>query len=80
MMLKAVLSTEPWLRDPDVHPMPWRQDQQDLTGRQLCFGVIMHDNTVVPQPPVVRALHTVVKAVEAAGHKASLASMPINTH
>ena len=36
----------------------------------LKLGIYWNDGVVAPQPPIARGLRTVVKAVQAAGHKA----------
>ena len=77
-VVKALLSQQPWLSDPVVVEMPWRDDHEqrlyDLTGRlgsskRLSFGVMRKDDRVSPQPPVRRAISIVVEALEKAGHK-----------
>jgi amidase len=68
LLLKAFLSQEPWLHDPMVSEIPWR-DMGDLDGQPLCFGVLRHDGAVAPHPPVTRAINMVVEAIEKLGHK-----------
>ncbi|MCJ1377476.1 hypothetical protein MMC17_000571 [Xylographa soralifera] len=77
----SVLSTQPWLRDPQVVCMPWRQNIIDstlarassngtATGKlPLKLGIYWTDNVVGSQPPIVRGLRTVYEAVQKAGHK-----------
>ena len=75
-LVKSILSQNPWLYDPGVVEMPWRDDQyqavwdrvNDSTG-ELTFGLMKTDGIVNPQPPVARAVSMVAKAVEKAGHK-----------
>lgn len=76
LVIKSLLATEPWLHDPLVAEIPWRDAQEqyilDLTKGakgQLAFGVMRDDGVVRPQPPVKRALEIVVKTVEKLGHK-----------
>lgn len=79
LMCKAILSQEPWLHDPLVHEIPWRDEQEqqviDLIasaktgGTKLAFGIMKHDGTVTPHPPVQRAMDIVVKTLEKLGHK-----------
>ncbi|KAF2239495.1 amidase [Viridothelium virens] len=75
---KALLSQQPWLHDPLVHEIPWRDDQEkeiiDLVGsmghgHKLTFGVLKHDGTVTPHPPVRRAMDIVAKTMERLGHE-----------
>ncbi|KAI4121988.1 MAG: hypothetical protein LQ347_006673 [Umbilicaria vellea] len=79
LMCKAILSQEPWLHDPLVHEIPWRDEQEQQTidliasaktgGTKLAFGIMKHDGTVTPHPPVQRAMDIVVKTLEKLGHK-----------
>ncbi|KAG4428877.1 hypothetical protein IFR05_015638 [Cadophora sp. M221] len=77
LVMKAILSQQPWLHDPLVAEIPWRDDQEQAVldviksngGSQLAFGVMPNDGMVQPQPPVRRAIDIVVKTVEKLGHK-----------
>ena len=79
MMIKAILSQQPWLHDPLVLEIPWRSQMElqaiDLvksastgTGK-LAFGVMKHDGVVYPHPPVRRAIEIVVDTLKRLGHK-----------
>jgi amidase len=79
-MLKSLLSTEPWVRDPVVPPIPWRQLVYDsyllraghggsAGTKPLKFGVLWHDGIVKVHPPVERGLRLAVDAIAKAGHK-----------
>lgn len=83
-LVKAVLADEPWLRDPLVAEIPWREDVYEATKadahaggmkkeegsgrRQLVVGIAPTDGLVTPQPPVLRAIETVSNALRDAGH------------
>ncbi|KAL1870409.1 hypothetical protein VTK73DRAFT_2647 [Phialemonium thermophilum] len=85
LLLRSLLSTEPWLRDPAVVPIPFRKDVVDAfisradkdgtavaattSKRPLKFGVFWSDGVVQPHPPVTRGLKMVVEALRKAGHK-----------
>ncbi|KAI1826554.1 amidase signature domain-containing protein [Xylaria intraflava] len=82
LLLRADLSTKPWLRDPAVVPMPFRDDvvreyeaRANLDGtakasaKPLKLGVFWTDGVVQPHPPVTRGLRIVADAVKSAGHK-----------
>lgn len=79
LLVKAILSQDPWLHDPLVHEIPWRDDQEreilDLISSspsgapKLAFGIMEHDGVVTPQPPVQRAIDIVTKSLERSGHK-----------
>jgi amidase len=74
LLVKAVLADEPWLRDPLVAEMPWREDvyleakPTKQQGKQLVVGVAPTDGLVTPQPPVLRAVETVAAALRDQGH------------
>lgn len=76
LVVKSILSVEPWLHDPFVVEIPWRDDQEkyvlDLVkgkNGKLSFGIIYGDGAVTVQPPVKRALDIVVATIEKLGHK-----------
>ena len=72
LMMSAILSQQPWLHDPLVVEMPWRQDAEDDTLKlladgtgddQLAFGMLRCDGIVQTHPPIQRALDIVTKAL-----------------
>ncbi|ROW14069.1 hypothetical protein VPNG_04082 [Cytospora leucostoma] len=63
---RAVLAGVPWLRDPRVLPIPWRD--VEVPGR-LRIAVMWDDGVVVPTPPVSRALREAVGRLRSAGHE-----------
>ena len=74
LLVKSLLSKQPWLHDPLVHEIPWRDTQEqevsDLIARKhLCFGIMNHDGTVTPHPPVQRAMEMATRVIEQLGHK-----------
>jgi amidase len=77
LVIKGLLSQEPWLYDPLVNEIPWRNEQEQAIldivsksgGGQLAFGIMRHDGLVTPQPPVRRAIDIVVQTIEKLGHK-----------
>ncbi|KAE8154450.1 amidase signature domain-containing protein [Aspergillus avenaceus] len=94
LVLSSLISTKPWLRDPNVAPLPWRQGIVDETlsragktsrsasageKRPLKLGILWTDGVVTPHPPVARGLHLVVEAVERAGHKVVTWTPPSQT-
>ena len=81
LIFRSILSTEPWLRDPAVVPMPFRQDAIDAvlsradanevaktTGPPLKLGILWTDGIVGPHPPIKRGLRMVVDAIRNVGH------------
>lgn len=81
LVIKALLSQQPWLHDPAVHELPWRYDLEreilELTGGigdaskagKISFGVLRSDGVVNPVPPVLRAIDIVVQALQSLGHE-----------
>ncbi|KAI1362114.1 amidase signature domain-containing protein [Xylaria arbuscula] len=81
LLLRSNLSTEPWLRDPAVVPIPFRDEiskQHELRANSdgtangkmpLKLGVLWRDGAVQPHPPITRGLKIVVEAMRSAGHK-----------
>jgi amidase len=78
LLTKTILSQQPWLHDPLVVDMPWRDAEEkaihDIVKStsnkgQLSFAVMRTDDIVNPQPPVARAVSMVVEALTKAGHK-----------
>jgi amidase len=77
LVIKGILSQQPWLHDPLVAEIPWRDEQEQAVldiikeggGGQLVFGIMPDDGFVHPQPPVRRAMDLVVKTIEKLGHK-----------
>ena len=82
LVIKAILSRQPWLHDPLVHEIPWRDEQEEqivkkLSARstpapQLAFGILKNDGITTPHPPVQRAMDIVAKAITQLGHKVGL--------
>jgi amidase len=77
LVIKGILSQQPWLHDPLVAEIPWRDEQEQAVldivnqsgGGQLAFGIMRDDGTVRPHPPVRRAVDIVMKTIEKLGHK-----------
>ena len=71
-LFKAMLSAEPWLRDPEALPIPWRDELASLAqNAKLSFGILEHDGMSGPHPPISRALRIVANAVRSVGHTVS---------
>ncbi len=65
MWMQAVISLQPWLRDPKAMEIPWR----DITLNQKPKIAILWDNGIVtPTPPVTRALNSVVEKLMSKGY------------
>ncbi|OAA35649.1 general amidase [Metarhizium rileyi] len=81
LIFRAVLSTKPWLKDPAVVPIPFRQALIDEymsrvqpngslkeLEQPIKLAVLWTDDVVQPHPPITRGLNTVVTALQRAGH------------
>jgi amidase len=70
LFLQSTLATKPWLVDPKVHNIPWREDLfEEGQMNKLCFGVIQFDQLVHLTPPVQRAIKMSINALQIAGHQ-----------
>jgi amidase len=63
---ETVVGAEPWFHDPRCLPIPWRTVEKK---KKLKIGVMWNDGSVLPTPPVTRALKETVAKLEAAGHE-----------
>jgi amidase len=71
LFTESVLSRQPWLHDPAVVEIPWRESifQSTLTrSKPMVFGVLANDGYVAVQPPVERALKKVADTLKSLGH------------
>lgn len=71
LMFRSVLSQQPWLHDPAVVDLPWREElctPLPADGSKLTFGLMPNDKLVNPQPAVRRAFETVKKLIIDMGH------------
>ncbi|MCJ1299528.1 hypothetical protein MMC08_002320 [Hypocenomyce scalaris] len=70
----SVLREEPWKYDSKVIPMPWRQAEEDiiklkLASGGLTLGFYNCDGNVLPHPPIIRGIETVVSTMKKNGHQ-----------
>ncbi|KAL5345357.1 Acetamidase [Pseudogymnoascus australis] len=73
LFVTSVLSQEPWSYDSKVIPMPWRRDEEEaieakISSGGLTLGAYLCDGNVLPHPPVLRAVQTVINKLSEAGH------------
>ena len=64
MFMKIVLAAKPWLIDPNLVPLPWRDQKSylgDIGPKRLRVAILWSDGVVQPHPPVTRALKEVVQ-------------------
>jgi amidase len=73
LVMRSLLATKPWLYDPLVVELPYRDEVEnetrELAKGQLVFGIMAHDGMVTPHPPVARAIEIVRSTIEKMGHK-----------
>jgi amidase len=63
-------STQPWLTDPDVVELPWRQKKEIQAGdKSVTFGLFAHDSIVTPHPPIQRAIQVVEESLRASEYQ-----------
>ncbi|KAJ7653367.1 amidase signature domain-containing protein [Mycena rosella] len=66
LWFSVVLGSQPWLQEYDLTPIPWRMSTPATwsgSNGRLRIGVMWHDGVVLPQPPIRRALKTLVDAL-----------------
>ncbi|KUI53887.1 Acetamidase [Cytospora mali] len=63
---QTVVEGKPWLYDPRMLPIPWREV---ALPAKLRVAVMWDDGMVTPTPPVSRALKVTVEKLKAAGHE-----------
>ncbi|PMD62637.1 amidase [Hyaloscypha bicolor E] len=73
LFVTSVLAEEPWKYDSKVIPMPWRQAEADIIKTKLgsgglTLGYYNCDGNVLPHPPILRGVETVVSTMKKAGH------------
>ncbi|KAJ7675379.1 general amidase [Mycena rosella] len=71
---KAVMSAQPWLKDPMVIRKRWSDEEYNLMDhgngvKKLCFAIMWDDAVIMPHPPVRRGLEITKNALLAAGHQ-----------
>ena len=67
LFMKTVIAAKPWLVEPTLVPLPWRDQESHLAarpGKRLKVGVMWDDGVVKPHPPIIRALQEVVEKLK----------------
>jgi amidase len=71
LAIQSTLSQEPWLHDPAVIELPWREERATMPptdASKLTFGIYPTDGVVNPLPPVKRAMEMVKTLIHKLGH------------
>lgn len=64
---ETVLSSQPWLRDSNVVPMPWNPSIK--APQKLRLGFLTDDGIIHSSPPVLRCLDEAAEKLRKAGHE-----------
>ena len=68
--MEAVLDRDAWNYDPDALGVLWRTPALQAASKpKLTLGLLLEDETRPLHPPVLRAMKTAIKGLEAAGHR-----------
>jgi amidase len=78
---KVMLDAEPWLIEPQILEIPWRQNlvEGPTGGRKLSVAILWDDGVVSPHPPILQALRDTERVLQAAGHDV-IRWQPIDNH
>lgn len=67
LFMKTLIDQKPWLYEPSLVPMPWREISIESLLRKgpqgqpkLRIGVLADDTIVRPHPPILRGIKTLV--------------------
>ncbi|KAI1765396.1 amidase [Hypoxylon sp. FL1150] len=60
LFTKALVDQKPWLREPGLVALDWRDPAQFFPDRKLRVGIIYSDDVVRPHPPIMRAMSELV--------------------
>lgn len=71
LFCRVILQYEPWLVEPQLLEIPWKQDVADGEGipHRLSIAILWDDGVVAPHPPILDALKRTKDALLAAGHE-----------
>lgn len=70
LFCKVMLAAEPWLDEPPLLEMPWKENvlRGDGVPERLSIAILYDDGVVKPHPPIIQALDKYKTALENAGH------------
>ncbi|EFQ25711.1 amidase [Colletotrichum graminicola M1.001] len=67
---KLVIEAAPSTTDPQIPPLPWRDDAfQEASSRSLVVGTMLDDGVVKVHPPIERVFRALATKLQAAGHE-----------
>ncbi|KAM0717307.1 hypothetical protein Q7P37_007159 [Cladosporium fusiforme] len=72
IFMKALIDQKPWLYDPMLIPMPWKDSthgsllrkSSTKQSRTLRIGILADDQIVKPHPPIQRGMQTLISALQ----------------
>lgn len=74
VFMKTLIDQKPWLYDPSLNPLPWKQPSSRPSGtllrcgangsRKLRIGVLADDGIVRPHPPILRGITTLISRIQ----------------
>lgn len=65
LIFKVVLDAKPWIRRPELAPMPWKPNDVLKNKTKIKVGIMYSDGFVTPQPPMARAIREVESKLKA---------------
>ncbi|EXJ80162.1 hypothetical protein A1O1_08304 [Capronia coronata CBS 617.96] len=69
-IMQTVIQSKPWVLDPKVVPIPWRQDMyEEIQSRPMRIGILVDDGVVKVHPPIERVLKELEAKLKSAGHE-----------
>ncbi|KAL5334868.1 amidase signature domain-containing protein [Aspergillus crustosus] len=67
---RSIVKLSPWKYDYTVHPIAWRDDEEnEAKTKKLRVGLMTNDGVIPPTPAIQRAVATTAAALSAAGHE-----------
>ncbi|KAL2841701.1 amidase signature domain-containing protein [Aspergillus pseudoustus] len=67
---RSIIGMKPWKYDYTVHPIAWRDEEEnEAKSKKLRIGLMTTDGVVPPTPAIQRAVATTAAALSAAGHQ-----------
>lgn len=71
LFCRVMLQYEPWLVEPPLLEIPWRQSTVEGEGlpKKLCIAILWDDGVVRPHPPILDSLKRTKEALIRAGHE-----------
>ncbi|OTB01086.1 hypothetical protein M426DRAFT_323737 [Hypoxylon sp. CI-4A] len=60
LFVKTIIDQKPWLRQPSLVALDWKDSTNYFPDRKLRVGVLYSDDVVRPHPPILRAMTELV--------------------